>query len=92
MACTRFGVLPGTRGVGWVSEEVADFLGVVVRFFGAVSRAGVFAAGGVTLMGFFADFGGSLEWRSGQDEQQVNVSNLQRENGVVNGIIEHVAI
>jgi hypothetical protein len=78
-------------GVGWVSD-VTGCLGVAVRFFGAVSRDGVFATGGMVLIGFFADFGGSLEWRSGQDKPSVNVLNLQRENGIVNGILKYVAV
>jgi len=66
-ACARFETLPEPRGgVCWVSG-IADCLGVAVRFFGAVSRDGVFATGGVILIGFFPDFGGSLGQRSDQD-------------------------
>lgn len=70
--CVRFEIRRELRGVGvigavsWVSE-VEDCFGVAVRFFGTVSRDGVFATVGVTLIGFFSDFGGSLERRSGQD-------------------------
>jgi hypothetical protein len=78
-ACARFEVLPEPRGVkgmagivGWASE-VEGRLGGVVLFFGAALRAGVFATGGVALMGFFADFGGSLEWRSDQGKQSAYV-------------------
>lgn len=63
-ACARFEILPEARGVegvagvvGWVSEVTDCF----VRFFGTVSRDGVFATGGVTLIGFFADSGGLLK-------------------------------
>lgn len=63
IALERRGVEGIAGGVGWVSE-VAVCLGVAVRFFGAVSRDGVFATGGVILIGFFADFGGSLGWKS----------------------------
>ena len=65
-ACACFETPLERRGVEGIVEEVcwvseaADCLGVAVRFFGAVSRNGVFATGGVTLIGFFADFGGSL--------------------------------
>ena len=65
-----FEILPGPREVeGVVSRvsEVEGCFGVAVRFFGVVSRDGVFITVGVVLMGFFSDFGGSLEWRSGQD-------------------------
>lgn len=67
-------------------------MGVAVRFFGEVSRGGVFAAGGATLIGFFADFGGSLEQISDQGKPLVWVSDLQRENGIVKGIHEDVAV
>jgi len=66
-ACARFDILPEPRGVGGMVGEVgcvpeaAGCLGVATRFLGAVSRDGVFTTGGVILMGFFADFGGSLE-------------------------------
>ena len=67
MATRAFEVLPErcgvggmTGGIGWVSEVVVCF-GVEVRFFGVFSRDGVPAVGGTTLIGFFADFGGSLE-------------------------------
>jgi len=72
-ACARFEILPEPRGVegafGEVSlvSEVEDCFGVAVRFFGTVSRDGVFATAGVTLIGFSPDFGGSLEWRLDQD-------------------------
>ena len=66
IACARFEVLPEPRGVegmaagvDWVSGA-ADCLGVAVRFLGAVPRDGVFVTGGVILIGFFADLGGSL--------------------------------
>ena len=69
-ACARFEILPERRGVcgaaglvDWVSER-ADCFGVAVRFFGVVSRDGVFVTVGVILMGFFSDFGGSLGQRS----------------------------
>ena len=67
-------------------------MGVAVRFFGAVSRDGVFPTEGVILMGFFADFGGLLEWRLDQDKSLGYALDLQRENGVVNGIFEHIII
>ena len=77
-ACTRFEALPEPRGVegaagpvGWVSV-VAGRFGVVVRSFGAVPRDGVFATAGATLIGFFADFGGSLVWGLDQDEPSVS--------------------
>jgi hypothetical protein len=72
-ACARFEILREPRGVegvvgavGW-APEVGGCFGVSVRFLGAVSRDGVFTTVGVILTGLFADFGGSLEWRSGQD-------------------------
>lgn len=43
-------------------------------------------------MGFFADFGGLLEWRLDQDKSLGYALDLQRENGVVNGIFEHIVI
>ena len=68
ISCARFEILPEPRGVegmaggvGWISEEAGCLPGVVVRFLGAVSRDGVFVAGGVILIGFFADLGGLLE-------------------------------
>jgi len=73
-SCARFEVLPEPRGVegmagviDWVSEEAGCLAGVAVRFLEAVSRDGVFVTGGVILIGFFADLGGSLEWRLGED-------------------------
>jgi len=51
-------------GVGWVLEAVGRLLGVAVRFLGVVPWDGVFVTGGATLIGFFADLGGSLGWRS----------------------------
>lgn len=77
-SCARFEILPELRGVedvagvaGWVSEA-ADCFGFAVRFFGSVSRDGVFTAGGITLIGFFADLGGSLGWRSDRDKLLVS--------------------
>lgn len=73
-ACARFEIFPEPRGVEDVAGTVgrvsgaAGCFGVAVRFFGAVSRDGVFAAGGVTLIGFFADCGGSLGWGSDQSQ------------------------
>jgi len=77
-ACARFEILPEPRGVegdfGEVSlvSEVEDCFGVAARFFGAVSRDGVFATAGVILTGFFPNFGGSLKLKLDQD--QVSVS------------------
>ena len=77
-ACARFETLPELRGVDdvagvveWVSE-VLDCFGVAIRFFGSVPRDGVFAAGGATLIGFFADLGGSLGRRSDRDKLSVS--------------------
>lgn len=64
---------------GWVSE-VAGFLGIVVRFFGAVSRDGVFATEGLTLMGFFADFGGSLRVRLDRGQQSAYIRGSLRDD------------
>ena len=73
IVCACFEILPEPRGVegvvgavGW-DLEVEDCFGVAVRFFGALSRDGVFTAVGVVLTGFFSDFRGSLKWRLGQD-------------------------
>ena len=80
-ACAFFETFFELRGVGFMAGgvcwvlEVVDRLGVAVRFFGAVSRSGVFVAG-VILIGFFADFGGSLEWRSNQDKPLVYMLKL----------------
>ena len=63
----RRGVGGAVGLVGWVSER-ADCFGVALRFFGVVSRDGVFATVGVILMGFFSDFGGSL----GEDQIKAN--------------------
>lgn len=73
-ACARFEILPEPRGVegvfGEVSlvSEVEGCFGIAVRFFGSVSRDGVFATTGVILTGFFPNFGGSLKWKSDQDQ------------------------
>jgi len=73
-SCARFEVLPEPRGVdgmvggvGWVLEEAGRLPGVAIRFLGAGSRDGAFVTGGVILIGFFADLGGSLERRSDRD-------------------------
>ena len=67
VATRAFEVLPKwcgvggmTGGIGWVSEVVVCF-GVEVCFFGVFSLDRVPAVGGTTLIGFFADFGGSLK-------------------------------
>jgi len=63
-----------------------------MRFLGAVSRDGDFATGGVILIGFFADFGGSLEWGSDRGRLLVQILDSQRDNGIIDGILEHVVV
>ena len=95
-ACPRFEVLPEPRGVegtvgvfDWVSE-VAGCLGTVVRFFGSISREGVPATGGVILIGFFADLGGSLKRMSYQGQPSVYMRDSLCNDRVVKSIFEYV--
>jgi hypothetical protein len=77
-ACAPFKILPkpceveGVDGAAGQVSEVVGCLGAAVRFCDTVSRDGIFTTGGPILMGFFADFGGSLKSKLGQGQPSVH--------------------
>jgi hypothetical protein len=78
-ACAPFKILPeprkveGVDGAAGRASEVVGCLGAAVRFLDTVSRDGIFATGGPILMGFLADFGGSLKLKSGRGQPSVHM-------------------